>query len=719
VRLTLRYKLLLYSVVLAVVPLGLAGTRMIRITQDELKSSANEEISVTAEQTAREIDRIYADTWLAPMELVASGVDTESLSAEAKLALLQAGIRNIADVASSQLSVEGFAQPLTVTSNEVAKRLDGAGLDSVETLTVPVALLRQVWGSGERVFFGDLRYLEAADLWLMTMVIALEHPIAGRRAAVTAKVNLDRLRDTVRDNPFQNTGSMILVGPDGRELFDPQRRDLRDREIVALASDMLTTDTRVLSVHPYQRSSGERMLGGFAFPRHLDLAVVVERTEEDAYLAVAGMEQSLTLWVLAGLAVAAAGGLIGALQISRPVENIDAVARKVGEGNFDVRAAESRSGDEIADLARQINRMIEGLVERERVKGENVQLRELNEQKNRLLGMAAHDLRNPIGVIAGCSEMILEEEDLDDELRTLTAKIETTSKFMLRLLNDLLDLSQIESGKLELHLSSTDMDHLIRQNVELNRIIAGKKSIRVEYMCADKLPELLIDPAKVEQVLNNLISNAIKFSFPDTVVRVAAKLHQHELSIAVADEGQGIPPHEVQKVFTAFEKTSVRSTAGEKSTGLGLSIVKKIVEGHGGTIGVESEVGKGSTFYLSLPLEHAPPEREPGDRRGQRVAAGLRVQFSVEHSATGSRAGSGTALDLSSTGMQLETEVPLRIGDTIGFAIELPHGAIMGVGDLVRRISNNRCGIEFSLFEGQGEQRLRRYLESDPESLSV
>ena len=586
-RVTLRYKLLLYSVVLMLVPLGLAGTRMISITQDELKSSANQEIITTAEKVARDIDSIYADTWLAPLRLVVSGIDSENLDVSAKLALLQAAIRNIADMASGQISVEGIAQPLRVTRDDIFARLIETEIDADLALEVPADRVAALRRDRKGVFLGDLEYIENADLWLITVVLPLQQPIGGRVATLAARMDLSRLAEFVESHTFQQTGTVLLVDADGRRIFDPLRTDLTDLEIVDDALALLAGGTRAIGVRPYRRPNGEPMLAAYAFPRHLDLAVVVERNEADAYLAVAKMRESLLGWILLGLAVAVIGGLVSAFQISRPIEKIAAVAQRVGEGDFEVRARNLRTRDEIGDLGRQINQMIDGLVERERVKGENALLRELNErlnllndQKNKLLGMAAHDLRNPIGVVHGCSEMILEDEAyLDKEMTPLVKKIESTSKFMLRMLNDLLDLSHIDSGKLELNLSKADICALIRQDVELNQIIAGKKNIQIEFSLAEDIPEIVMDAPKIEQVLNNLISNAVKFSFPDTRVRVSARRQEDAILVAVADQGQGIPSDELEKVFQAFTRTSVKSTAGEKSSGLGLAIVQKIVEG--------------------------------------------------------------------------------------------------------------------------------------------
>ncbi len=235
----------------------------------------------------------------------------------------------------------------------------------------------------------------------------------------------------------------------------------------------------------------------------------------------------------------------------------------------------------------------------------NVELAHLNEQKNHFLGMAAHDLRNPLGAIQMYSEFLLEEAvgDLSDEHYEFLSNIHAASQFMLRLVEDLLDIATIESGELNLNLWPTDLMALITKNVNLNKVLASRKDITLVLHAEGEFPDLLIDAAKIEQVFNNLLSNAVKFSYPGSTVDVAVTQVKDNVQIAVTDEGQGIPEEELDKLFKPFGRTTVQSTGGEKSSGLGLAIARKIVEGHGGNITVESEVGKGTTFFVSLPLE--------------------------------------------------------------------------------------------------------------------
>jgi signal transduction histidine kinase len=254
------------------------------------------------------------------------------------------------------------------------------------------------------------------------------------------------------------------------------------------------------------------------------------------------------------------------------------------------------------ELTRLNNELVN--MQRELAK-KNHELDELNKLKNEFLGIAAHDLRNPLGIIMGYSSSLLDESEgvLSDIQKMMLESILKSSEFMLGLLHDLLDISAIESGKVKLVLVKADLVPLVRKNVELNSVIAHKKNIHINCSSHGKIPEVQFDKSKIEQVLNNLISNAVKFSKPQTDINVNIFLDHLDVTVSVADNGQGIPYTEQKLLFKPFEKLSVKSTAGEHSTGLGLSIVRNIIVAHGGKIWVKSEEGRGSTFYFSLPSQ--------------------------------------------------------------------------------------------------------------------
>lgn len=233
----------------------------------------------------------------------------------------------------------------------------------------------------------------------------------------------------------------------------------------------------------------------------------------------------------------------------------------------------------------------------------NSRLSEINLEKNKYIGMVAHDLRNPIGVAASFSEFIIEnfETTSKDEKLEYLGYINTSCTFSLDLIRDFLNVSKIEAGIFDLNLSELEYINFVKTSIVQNEILAKNKSQQIIIHTNANTISVSFDRNKIQQVLNNLLSNAIKYSLPNTQIVVDISETATEIVTQIIDQGQGIPEGEISKLFHPFQTTSVKATANESSTGLGLAIIKKIVEAHHGNIGVESEVGKGSTFWFSIP----------------------------------------------------------------------------------------------------------------------
>jgi len=232
------------------------------------------------------------------------------------------------------------------------------------------------------------------------------------------------------------------------------------------------------------------------------------------------------------------------------------------------RAEGSRADHE--EMMRLNNELVN--LQRELVK-KNTDLERVSAEKTQFLGMAAHDLRNPLNVITTYSQFLLEDAApvLNAEQVEFVTDIRAASEAMLRLITDLLDITAIESGRIELHLVPCDLAALVRRSVSHHALLAAKKDIRVEY------------------------------SPHGATVRVRLTTDDDGAALSIEDEGAGIPAQELKKLFRPFSRTSVKTTGGEQSTGLGLAIVRKIVAAHSGTVAVDSEVGRGSTFIVRLP----------------------------------------------------------------------------------------------------------------------
>jgi signal transduction histidine kinase len=239
----------------------------------------------------------------------------------------------------------------------------------------------------------------------------------------------------------------------------------------------------------------------------------------------------------------------------------------------------------------------------------NAELEKINSEKNYYLGVAAHDLRGPLGHIKMFSEYLIDELNvkIDDDQKEYLSIINKSSAFLLRLVDNLLDISKIEAGELKLNHQEIDFSEFMREQVSLANPHAQRKNIVFDFKPYHGVLSLECDPMHISQVVNNILTNAVKFSAQGTTVTITNELDGESAVVHITDQGQGIPADELPTIFNAFQKTSVKSTEGEKSTGLGLAIVKKIVEAHGGRIWADSEVGKGTTFSFSLPLEQDYP----------------------------------------------------------------------------------------------------------------
>jgi len=252
----------------------------------------------------------------------------------------------------------------------------------------------------------------------------------------------------------------------------------------------------------------------------------------------------------------------------------------------------SKVNNQLANLQREVSK-------------KNTELSKLNELKNHFLGMAAHDLRNPLGHIYSFSELIESEPDNLSEVQQKFLKtIKSQSLFMLNLVEELLDVSAIESGEVVLNLSLVNIVDLLKANIDINKHLAKQKSINIIFNSPKTEINIKVDPKKIDQVINNLLTNSIKYSNSNSNINIDIKVIKNGVEVCVKDEGMGIAEDELGNIFKPFNITSNVGTAGEKSTGLGLFITKRIVESHKGEIWVKSELGKGSAFYFTLFNNH-------------------------------------------------------------------------------------------------------------------
>ncbi|MGC3972039.1 MAG: ATP-binding protein [Pirellulales bacterium] len=307
--------------------------------------------------------------------------------------------------------------------------------------------------------------------------------------------------------------------------------------------------------------------------------------------------------------------------IVKPLKHLQDVSDEIAKGDISQRA-DIHTGDEFEALATAFNRMLRHLTDTQKeirktnsqldakvdeLAQLNMRLFELNRLKSDFLATMSHELRTPLNSIIGFSEVLGSISSLDDKQKRYVTNIQKSGKVLLDMINDILDLAKIESGKMELRLSEFPIEHVVLAQCDSVRPLSEKKNIDLTATIAPTDEPLTQDQSKLQQILNNLLSNAIKFTPEGGRIDVRARRTEDDhLEMVVADTGVGISEEDQTAIFEKFRQGTI-SPSGDtmtreySGTGLGLSIVKELCKLLGGEISLKSELGKGSEFTVRLP----------------------------------------------------------------------------------------------------------------------
>jgi len=295
--------------------------------------------------------------------------------------------------------------------------------------------------------------------------------------------------------------------------------------------------------------------------------------------------------------------------------------------DYSLRAPD-RGKDELAALASGFNEMLSKIQERdqelethkinlestvadlmastEELQEANRKLKELDKLKSDFLSVVSHELRTPLTSIKAFVEIILMKPTMSHERRvTLLKTINSESNRLDRLITDLLDLAKIEAGKMSWRQEAVSIDDVVRDSVDALHVLARKKNIHLTATIPSDLPVIIGDRDRIVQVMNNLLSNSIKFTSSGGTIQIQAR-HEEDrgqrIVVEITDTGLGIPAKDLELIFDKFQRSGDQLTREIEGTGLGLSIARQIIEHHGGKIWAESTQGKGSTFFFTLPI---------------------------------------------------------------------------------------------------------------------
>jgi two-component system sensor histidine kinase BarA len=331
------------------------------------------------------------------------------------------------------------------------------------------------------------------------------------------------------------------------------------------------------------------------------------------------------VWIIVAGLIAGTGAIVAFYWITqrvilRPIRQLRALANNITEGNLDIRSS-IKTGDEYEKLADAFNDMLDGLLATQEklrqankqlddkiveLSERNIELFKANKVKGEFLANISHEFRTPLNAILGFAQVLREKPEIlkKEKAQRYAENIITSGNRLLSMVNDLLDLAKTQAGKMELHIEKTSVESLLKALVSSFSLLTKKKKIKVKLQVDPGLPPLMTDAGKVQQIMYNFLSNAVKFTPQRGKIEIRARLRQDEktVRIAVTDTGCGIIKADREKIFEKFRQVDGSITRESTGSGLGLTISTELAAMLAGSIGMESERGKGSTFWLDIPV---------------------------------------------------------------------------------------------------------------------
>jgi signal transduction histidine kinase len=515
------------------------------------------------------------------------------------------------------------------------ERVSRLALDIPDSLADYSRDPRFVEAQGGRTGFGPVYFRGESEPYL-TLSIGEAGPEAG---VTIAEVNLKFIWDVVSRIRVGHTGYAFVVDQRGQLVAHPdlalvlQRADLSELPQVraALAGGSGAAED-VVGRDP----QGRQVLTARAASDPPGWSVFVDQPVQEAFQPVYASVLRSILLLLIGLGLSAVASFVLARRMVRPIQALQAGAARVGAGALDQRI-EVRTGDELEALAETFNAMsarlqasYAGLEQKVEARTRDLaralsELEAANHHKSAFLATMSHELRTPLNAIIGFAELLSDHlvGELNDRQARYVGHIITSGRHLLSLINDILDLSKVEAGRMELEVQPFALAETLEAGLLIVREGAHRRRITLSLDVDPAVGMVMADERKVKQVLFNLLSNAVKFTPEGGTIQVSGRSIESagEVQVLVRDSGIGIAPAEQERIFEPFIQGGQSPERAQEGTGLGLALARSFVELHGGRIWVESDLGKGSTFGFALPVR--PPQAATADPDGEAAEPGL------------------------------------------------------------------------------------------------
>ncbi len=460
----------------------------------------------------------------------------------------------------------------------------------------------------------------------VTLPIVYKEIVVG---VLSADISFDRIMLSIMRISAGKNVNVLVVASNGRVVAHTQMHQLAELNLSKLPAVEAVLAGQEGTIKGYTDELGRRVLGTYTPIWELGWGVVIQNPLADIAIEVWQLRATILLAMIAAVLLAVLAGWLMSRQIAKPIRQLAGASEKVAQGDLSL-SVELKSSDEIGILAHSFNQMILSLrksrdelqqwgknLERKvkqrtadleqksrELAGANVRLEEMSQLKSQFLANMSHELRTPLNSILGFSEVLQEKMfgELNEKQEEYVNYIGESGQHLLSLINDILDLSKIEAGKLEMEPAEVRLGDLLQNSLTMVKEKALSHGIELSLKLENEIPHIYADERMVKQVVFNLLSNAVKFTLDGGKVGLEAGKEGEDIRITVWDTGIGIKEEDKGKLFNAFQQLDSGMEKRYQGTGLGLALSKRLVEMHGGRIWVEGEPGKGSRFSFTLPI---------------------------------------------------------------------------------------------------------------------
>ncbi len=633
-RIPWQIKLVILMLFMAILPSLLISYSITDIIRNELKFNINNQLIYSSKSIAVSIDSKLKKN-LEILDFTKSVFENPNLDAQQKIAAVISSVEKINNIISMTLLVEDNGRLNEAISSKKDFILRNNQATPIPDELKTFSFNKASFNSSQTSFIERPFYNREMNSWIIHASAKVQTEKLPR-AYLVATFDLSDISQEIENHLLNKMGTVFVTDSSDSEFLSSNLLTQFPEKITKEATSLLKSKNRITFVNNYSDDKAGNYVSCFSYTETVNWVVVVNIQEATAYAAVNKAFMFFVLFIGISIILSIITALLFSNHMSKPIINMANVSQKIAEGNFNVHI-DYEAKDSIGLLSSSLGKMGSQLEknfneineQKQQLKdySKNLEIKveqrtnelsesnkdlkkaykkvlELNEEKNEFLGIAAHDLKNPLIAISSFADILKTDKDLPEKQQhDFLDEIMNASRHMFAIVKNLLDVNAIEQGNLNTKMESISLKLILREVVAQYKEAASRKNINIIEQHVTEKFNVNADYNLSLQIIQNILSNAIKFSPVNKNIFLTVRSPEDltMIEVCIKDEGPGFTDADKKKMFQKFSRLSARPTGGEHSTGLGLSIVKKLVEMLGGAIRIESEAGKGAEFIIALP----------------------------------------------------------------------------------------------------------------------